>query len=240
MGRKVDLCRRKWFPGISNLRRTTMIEGHFIVLEGIDGSGTTTQAGELKKKFSKLGLPAHVTAEPTNGPIGGIIRQVLSGRLVMRLPQAVAPLNWKIMSLLFAADRQDHVDAEIVPNLQEGVNVISDRYMYSSVVYQSASSEDEDSAAWVTTLNRYVKSPDLVLYLKVSPDVAVERCRTRDKETEIYEDPDFQKKLAVKYDSLQTMFPTDNIVVIDGDRSVEEVAEACWSHVEELRSTGAP
>ncbi|MCP4199918.1 MAG: dTMP kinase [Proteobacteria bacterium] len=217
-----------------------MIEGHFIVLEGIDGSGTTTQAGELKKRFSKLGLPAHVTAEPTSGPIGGMIRQVLSGRLVMRLHQAAVPFNWKIMSLLFAADRQDHVDAEIVPNLREGVNVICDRYVYSSVVYQSASSADEDAAAWVTTLNRYVKKPDLVLYLKVSPDVAAARCRARDKEMEIYEDPDFQKELAAKYDTLQTLFPTDHIVAIDGDRSAAEVAEACWSHVEKLRSTGAP
>ena len=217
-----------------------MIEGHFIVLEGIDGSGTTTQARELKNRFSKLGLPAHVTAEPTGGPIGGIIRQVLSGRLVMRLHQTVAPLNWKIMSLLFAADRQDHVESEIVPNLREGVNVICDRYVYSSIVYQSASSGDADAAAWVAELNRYVKTPDLVLYLKVDPTLAMERCRARDKEVEIYENPDFQKKLAVKYDELKAMFPEANIVTIDGDRSIEEVASQCWSHVEKLRSGGAP
>ncbi len=217
-----------------------MIEGHFIVLEGIDGSGTTTQALELRKKFSQLGLPAHVTAEPTKGPIGGIIRQVLSGRLVMRLHQATVPLNWKIMSLLFAADRQDHVEAEILPNLQEGVNVICDRYLYSSVVYQSASSGDEEAAAWVAELNRYARTPDLVLYLRVNPVAAMERCQSRDKEIEIYEDPDFQKKLAVKYDALQKMFPTVKVVPIDGDRSIEEVALECWSQVEKLRSEGAP
>jgi dTMP kinase len=217
-----------------------MIEGHFIVLEGIDGSGTTTQAQELKKRFSESGLPAHVTAEPTSGPIGGIIRQVLSGRLVMRLHQTVAPLNWKIMSLLFAADRQDHVESEILPNLQEGVNVICDRYVYSSVVYQSASSGADDSAAWVAELNRYVKTPDLVLYLKVPPELATKRCLARDKEAEIYEDPDFQKELAAKYDKLKEMFPKENIIFVDGDRSIEDVAGECWSHVEELRSKGAP
>jgi dTMP kinase len=216
-----------------------MTEGHFIVLEGIDGSGTTTQAQELKKRFSKLGLPAHVTAEPTNGPIGGIIRQVLSGRLVTRLHQTVVPLNWKIMSLLFAADRQDHIECEILPNLQEGVNVISDRYVYSSIVYQSVSSGDEDSAAWVAELNRYIKKPDLVLYLQVSPELAIKRCLARDKETEIYEDPDFQKELAAKYDQLEEMYPEANIIPINGDRSIEEVARECWSHVEKLRSTGA-
>ena len=215
-----------------------MIEGHFIVLEGIDGSGTTTQAQELKKRFSDRGLPAHVTAEPTGGPIGGLIRQVLSGRLVMRLHQAAVPLNWKIMSLLFAADRQDHVDAEIVPNLQEGVNVICDRYVYSSIVYQSASSRDADTAAWVAELNRYAKKPDLVLYLRVSPETAQERCAARDKETEIYEDLDFQKLLAEKYDQLTKLFPEVPIVTVNGDLSIEEVAATCWRHVENLRSTG--
>ncbi len=126
-----------------------MIEGHFIVLEGIDGAGTTTQAEALKRRFDDLGLPAHVTAEPSAGPVGAIIRQVLSGRLVARFHQAVRPLNWKIMSLLFAADRLDHVDSEILPNLSEGVNVLCDRYVYSSLVYQSASARTRRPSASV-------------------------------------------------------------------------------------------
>ncbi len=126
-----------------------MIRGNFIVLEGIDGSGTTTQAEQIKKEFTDMGLPAHVTAEPTTGPVGAMIRQVLSGRLVTRIGSSASPPGWTTMALLFAADRQDHLESEIEPNLRDGVNVICDRYLYSSVIYQSVSSNKPNSIEWL-------------------------------------------------------------------------------------------
>ncbi|MCP4603815.1 MAG: dTMP kinase [Proteobacteria bacterium] len=216
-----------------------MIDGHFIVIEGIDGAGTSTQAAELKKRFSEFGLPAHVTAEPSTGPMGSIIRQILSGRLIVRRYHGVSAPNWMTMSLLFAADRHDHLESEIQPNLREGVNVICDRYMYSSVVYQSVSSEDDQTAQWIREINRYTTKPDLVLCLRVSLEEAMRRRRERNQSVEIFDDPAFQQKLAVAYDNLTQMFPEVNIITIDADRPVDEITEECWSHVEKLRSTKA-
>ncbi|MCP4679478.1 MAG: dTMP kinase [Deltaproteobacteria bacterium] len=217
-----------------------MIEGNFIVIEGIDGAGTSTQAVEMKKRFSGLGLPAHVTAEPSSGPIGSIIRQILTGRIVVPQHHGVSPPSWTTMSLLFAADRQDHVESEVVPNLRDGVNIICDRYIYSSIVYQSASSEDSESREWIRMINRYARKPDLVVYLKVSPDIAVRRRRERDRHIEIYDSPEFQQRLAVAYDKIEEQFPDVNIVRVNGDHSVEEVAEKCWFHIEKMRAGGAP
>ena len=127
-----------------------MIRGNFIVFEGIDGSGTTTQAALLRSRFEQQGLPAHVTAEPSAGPIGTQIRQILSGRLVVPRSGSQSSFDWQTMALLFAADRHDHVRAEIEPNMIDGVNVICDRYLYSSVIYQSTASGRDDGEPWGT------------------------------------------------------------------------------------------
>jgi len=214
-----------------------MTRGHFVVLEGIDGAGTTTQAAELRRAFSARGLPAHVTAQPSGGPIGTIIRQVLSGRIVSRGAQ---PPGWATMSLLFAADRMDHQDAEIGPNLREGVNVVCDRYVYSSAIYQSASAGREDAVDWILEINRYARVPDLVLLLEVDVEIAIGRRQQRLGAREIYDDPEFQRSLAAGYRRLPEIFPDTNIVPVDGNRPIDEIAEACWAEVERLRARGAP
>ena len=101
-----------------------MIEGLFIALEGIDGAGTTTQLERLAGRLRERGLPVHRTREPSDGPIGTMIRQVLSGRIVVNGLQGPRPPSWTTMALLFAADRTDHVESEIVPNLMDGVNLV--------------------------------------------------------------------------------------------------------------------
>ena len=217
-----------------------MIKGHFIVLEGIDGAGTTTQASRLVDRFTRQGLPAHVTAEPSSGPVGALIRQCLNGRLISQRTQPPSPPSWKTMALLFAADRQDHIEAEIQPNLREGVTVISDRYVYSSIIYQSLSTDHEEAASWIRELNRFAPKPDLVLYLQVDPNEACRRRLARDRKTEIFDDPGFQKRLATAYDHMVTDFPDTNIVTIDCHSSIDEVTDACWAEIETLRSKGAP
>ena len=217
-----------------------MIRGQFIVLEGIDGSGTTTTAALLAKRFAAANLPALVTAEPSAGPVGVVIRQVLSGRLVLQSKQGLVSPSWKSMALLFAADRQDHIEAEISPNLEDGVNVLCDRYVYSSVIYQSISSEDLDAASWIKQINRHAVRPDLVLYCKVAPDEAHRRRVGRDRRTEIFDDPDFQRRLSDAYDGLPEMFPDTRVAVIDCNRSQEDVVEQCWHEILRLRDLGAP
>src|SRR4051794_5711725 len=103
-----------------------MTAGKLIVLEGIDGAGTTTQAQRLGKHF---GARVHVTREPSDGAAGILIRQILRGEY--------HPYDHTALALLFAADRLDHLKREIEPQLQKGVHVISDRYVISSLVYQS-------------------------------------------------------------------------------------------------------
>jgi dTMP kinase len=216
-----------------------MTRGHFIVLEGIDGSGTTTQAAALGQEFGRQGFAAHVTAEPSTGPVGSIIRQILKGRLGVHGTAALRAPSWRSMALLFAADRQDHLEAEILPNLNDGITVICDRYVYSSVIYQSLSSTHEAAEPWIRELNRFAIEPDLVLYLRTSPEEALHRRRGRDRKAELYEDADFQQRLAAEYDRLDQKFPDIRIVTIDSDRPKELVAAACWAAVDTLPPRGA-
>ena len=217
-----------------------MIQGNFIVFEGIDGAGTTTQATQLRKKFSDIGLPAHITAEPSPGPVGAMIRQIIAGRLVVCGRHGVSAPSWITMSLLFGADRHDHIESEILPNLRDGVNVICDRYLHSALVYQSVSSGDDKAVEWIKEINRHAKKPDMVLYLKVNPAEARKRCQSRDQNTELFDDPEFQQKLATAYDDLANEVQDVEVVTIDGNRPIQEVADECWSHVERLRSCGGP
>ncbi|MDD5309418.1 MAG: dTMP kinase [Deltaproteobacteria bacterium] len=217
-----------------------MIRGNLIALEGIDGAGTTTQAEELRKEFAKRGLPVHVTAEPSSGPVGSLVRQVLGGRMVVNRPTGVGPFGWATMALLFAADRQDHNEAEIGPNLHEGVNVLCDRYMLSSVVYQSLTSDQPDVRRWVTELNRYVAKPDLVLYIRVEAAEALLRRKMRDSRIEIFDDPELQTRLVEGYDRVGELFPELEMATIDGTGTVEAITAACWREIERVRAKGAP
>src|SRR6202044_560237 len=130
--------------------------GRFVVLEGIDGAGTTTQAARLTDRLRSLRVPVRATREPSDGPVGTLVRQVLTGRLVS--PDGKAP-GWATMALLFAADRMDHVEAEIEPFVADGGVIVSDRYDASSLAYQSVMSGHDKNAAveWIRTLNKHAR-----------------------------------------------------------------------------------
>src|SRR5580700_7954803 len=122
--------------------------GRFVVLEGIDGSGTTTHVARLADRLRARKQTVRTTREPSDGPIGTLVRQVLTGRIVV--PGGRAP-NWTTMALLFAADRMDHIEAEIDPWLASGGVILSDRYDASSLAYQSVSSGKggSDAVEWI-------------------------------------------------------------------------------------------
>jgi dTMP kinase len=215
-----------------------MIEGHFIVIEGIDGAGTTTQVQLLTKALRKRGLPIHNTREPSDGPIGTMIRQILQGRIVVPGVSGTRPPAWTTMALLFAADRCDHLDAEVVPNLLDGVTVVSDRYDYSSVAYQSVDVESPDAVDWIRSINRRARRPDLTIVLDVRAEIAAKRRRERTGRPELYEQPEIQARLAEFYAQLDRHFPGERIVHINGELQTEAVCQAVIAEVDALRKLG--
>ena len=214
-----------------------MQRGNLIVFEGIDGAGTTTQAEELRRRFAAHGLPATVMAQPSGGPVGMLIRQILKGRLVT---VGNKPPGWITMSLLFAADRQDLQESELEPSLRDGMNVICDRYVQSSVVYQSVSSGHEEAIPWILEINRHMRRPDVVFYLRIDPADAKLRRDARSERPEIYDDLELQKRLSEAYDRAGEAFPDVPFVTVDGARAVDEIAEEVWAAVNRIRATGAP
>jgi dTMP kinase len=192
--------------------------GRFIVLEGIDGAGTTTQAKRLRDALVARGTPVCLTCEPTAGPIGTLIRQALQRKLV--LPGSTEPhaLSWSSMALLFAADRLDHLDTVVLPALAEGKTVVSDRYVLSSLAYQSVTSpEGEKSVAWIREINARAIRADLTLVFDVDDAVAAERRALRGGPAEIYEVSDIQRRLSAAYARAEAFIPEDRVEhVADG------------------------
>ena len=202
-----------------------MNSGHFVVLEGIDGAGTTTQTARLAESLRRQGLRVRATREPSDGPIGAFIRQVLSGRVVV---PGGGGLTWETMALLFAADRMDHVQTEIAPFVARGGVVISDRYDASSLAYQSVTSgtASDGPLTWIRTLNRYAQRPDLTIVLDISPEAAAARRAARGEAAQLYDQNEVQRALAVFYKNLPGHLPHDRIAMVDGEASVDAVAAA--------------
>lgn len=199
----------------------TRRRGRFLVLEGLDGAGTTTQSRLLAERLRREGRRVHLTAEPSGGPVGALIRQVLRGRVV----GGGEGFDPSALALLFAADRLDHHAAEIAPRLAEGVDVISDRYTLSSLAYQSLTTGD---AAWVERLNARAPAPDLTLFLRVRPAVAGRRRFAESGSRELYEVPAFQRRVARAYERSLALLRRrgERVALVDGEGAVEAVAEA--------------
>ena len=204
-------------------------EGAFVVLEGIDGAGTTTQTARLAARLSADGRRAITTREPTAGPIGSLIRQALTHRLVVPGPAGPAAPSWQTMALLFAADRLDHLDAEILPQLRDGACVISDRYDLSSLAYQSAIADDDQAVSFIRAVNGHARRPDLTIVLHVSSTIAGERRRSRGGRAELYEHDELQTRLAEAYRQTDRLVPGDTVLHVDGGRPVD-VVEADVHH----------
>ena len=199
-----------------------MVEGSFIVLEGVDGAGTTTQVAKLADRLRAAKVPVRTTREPSDGPIGTLVRQVLTGRIIV--PGGRAPA-WSTMALLFAADRLDHVESEIEPFVTGGGVMISDRYDASSLAYQSVMSGHEGRGAveWIRTLNKHALRPDLTMVLDLPAEVAAERRQARGEAAQLYEQNEVQRALVQFYRELAKHMPNDRVVIIDGAGSIEDV-----------------
>jgi len=197
----------------------------FVALEGIDGSGTTTQLGRLVAHLVARGRRAHATREPSAGPVGCLLRELLLGR--HGLPDG-APADGQAMALLFAADRRDHLRREIEPALASGVDVVSDRYLMSSLAYQA----EEADRGWVAGLARNLRAADLTILLDVPVSIAAARRRAAGRVIERYDDDAIQTRVAESYRRLAAS--DASAVVIDGGGSVAEVADSIAATVDAL------
>ncbi|MFX1378064.1 MAG: dTMP kinase [Promethearchaeota archaeon] len=143
----------------------------FIVLEGGDAAGTTTHSLLLKDFLESKSFKVYLTQEPSQSKIGKLIREFLKNKDIPPSTDA----------LLFAADRNLHYNNEIKKKLEEGFIVISDRYIESSIVYQSAQSEDI-SVEWVKEINKFVELPDITIILDIDPKIALARKKNENLE----------------------------------------------------------
>ncbi|MDX1797286.1 MAG: dTMP kinase [Candidatus Lokiarchaeia archaeon] len=181
----------------------------FIVLEGGDAAGTTTHSHLLKGFLESQGFKVHLTQEPSQSKIGKLLREYLKNKDIPPSTDA----------LLFAADRNLHFNNEIKKKLEEGFIVISDRYIESSIVYQSAQSP-EISIEWVKEINKFVGWPDITIILDIDPKTALARKENQDLEK--FEETLFLDKVRNLY--LQRA-KQENYFVISSDDIIEIVQE---------------
>ena len=212
----------------------------FIVLEGIDGSGTTTQLGALAGRLRAAGKSVVTTGEPTAGPVGLLLRKILEGKLGP--DEGATSFDWVALALLFAADRAHHAQSSILPSLERGQIVICDRYDLSSRIYQSITAPNPDTALpWVSALNDRVPRPDLTFVLEVDPDLAEQRRSARGTEAELFEKNSLQRRLARAYAEAVRYVPNDRLKHVQGDLPIGEVTdilvEVCLSSMREFASS---
>jgi len=180
----------------------------------------------LVRRLVGLGLPVHATAEPSRGPIGALIRQVLAGRVV----GVGEGFDRSALALLFAADRLDHARAELVPALRSGKWVVSDRYVLSSLAYQAL----DLPQAFIASINTLAPRPDLTFFLDVPAEISLSRRRAQSSTRDLFEDLGTQRRVARHYaKALEGISGIDlgPTAVVDGTRPVAEVEELLVSAI---------
>jgi dTMP kinase len=182
--------------------------GKFICIEGIDGSGKTTQAKKLVRNLQSIGYDAVYTTEPSDGKIGKLIRDFVLSR---KDRVAIA-----LEALLFASDRVDHVQVTVEPLLRQGKIVVCDRYVCSSLAYQGAAGLDLD---WMDCVNKFALKPDLTLFLDVSPELGLSRLRRKKSVMETV------KNMKKVRDVYLNLVQQNRMIPVDGDKSIGDVAE---------------
>lgn len=197
----------------------------FIAIEGLDGSGGTTQSRLLKEWLEQNGHNVHLTREPSEGPVGKFIKSSLLSNVQER------PLGENIFPYLFAADRQDHLDNEIFPALKKGKFVITDRYYHSSFAYQGLTL----GIPFVANLNSVFRKPDLTLILWLQPEVSFERIKMRGAPVERYETLDHLRSIEESYRSVlaHCRAQGENIIRVDARGTIDEVHQKVIALVQE-------
>lgn len=199
--------------------------GRFIVFEGIDGSGKSTQISLLKKQIDQHAIPCAETREPSDGPIGTLLRQYLSGRITG---------DESTIAALFAADRLDHLNNPVngvCQKLEDGITILSDRYLLSNYAYQSVCV----SLDWIMKINSLAAGtlkPDCHIFIDVDPDTALERLSKGRYQLDLFETKERLTEIRNRYFELfKQLENEENIIIIDGNLPIEEISGNIWSKV---------
>ena len=198
-----------------------MKHGILIALEGIDGSGTTTQCQSLAERLVAEGWSVHTTFEPSTGPVGQHIRRALAHDVAH---------DEATLALLFAADRTDHYATDIEPALEQGKLVLCDRYLLSSLAYQSVHLPLD----WIRSINQHAPLPACSILLRVSPETAATRRHERGSPKELFDAAERQRSVAARYDEVFDRSDVGPTRVIDAEASLQAVGDELYEMVQEL------
>ncbi len=207
------------------------MDAKFIVFEGIDGSGSSTQAELLYQHFQAQNIAAVLSPEPSNGMIGNMVREALRKRI--KFTEDPVQFN-RQMAYLFAGDRHDHLYNEIdgvMKLLQAGTQVITTRYYFSSLAYNANSAEEYE---FIYRLNQDFPNPDIVFYFDLPVEVALERVNRRSHQ-EIYET---QSKLTQVRNNYEQVFSkySGQWLKLDATQAPEEIHQKVIQTVAQLQS----
>ena len=203
------------------------MKGRFIVFEGIDGAGKSTQIEMLRQKLTREGRKVFITAEPTASVTGGILRDALSGNYRRTASELAA---------MFLSDRVFHnVNESVGINqaLEKGFDVISDRYYYSSFAYQGLDSDID----WVIDMNLNcpdIRKPDLCIFLDLDAEKSKSRIDTNRATVEIFEKEEILNRIRNKFFDVFKRLSNENIAIIDASGSVDDVAAKISDVVDKL------
>lgn len=199
--------------------------GNFIVFEGIDGSGKSTQVQLLKNRLARMGVPFYATFEPTDSPIGSLIHQMMTGRVVS---------DNKVVAALFVADRLDHLLNPlngVYAKIQDGISVISDRYYFSSYAYHSVDMPMD----WVVAANSQsaeILRPSVTVFIDVDPEDAIRRITKTRSQPELFETRERLISVRKKYlEAFEKLRDSENVLVVDGGRDPRAVEDEIWEKI---------
>lgn len=199
--------------------------GNFIVFEGIDGSGKSTQVQLLKNRLARMGVPFYATFEPTDSPIGSLIHQMMTGRIVS---------DNKVVAALFVADRLDHLLNPlngVCAKIQDGISVISDRYYFSSYAYHSVDMPMD----WVVAANSQsaeLLRPSVTVFIDVDPEDAIRRIAKTRSQPELFETRERLISVRKKYfEAFEKLRDSENVLVVDGGRDPRAVEAEIWEKI---------
>lgn len=202
--------------------------GKFIAFEGIDGSGKSTQIQLLAARLRERKSAPYITMEPTDSPIGCLIQQIMTGRV---------KTDNRVIAALFAADRLDHILNDVnglKEKIDNGTNVLTDRYYFSSYAYQCVDMPMEQVIA-MNEPSSDILRPDLNIFIDIDEDTAMERILKNRCQTELFEKKSRLKKTREGYmEAFERLKDREHILIIDGTLTIEEIAQQVWNAVEEI------
>ena len=201
----------------------------FIALEGIDGSGKSTQVKLLADKLQQAGHKVYCTSEPTKSPIGSLIRDIFKHKF---------EADHRTIAGLYVADRLEHLLDKtdgILKKMEEGYTVITDRYYFSSYAYQGT----HMSLDWVieaNSLSADLLRPDLNVFIDITPEVSAERITAGRNSIELYENIENLKHVRQKYfEAFELLKLKENVFITDGNRQEQEIADDVWKAVSQIK-----